>query len=201
MRSRVDTRFGMARANEKAAPLTTGELGKIVGLSPDTIRHYERLGLLRKAVRSDGGYRLYGAEAVTRVQLVQGAVKAGFSLQELAGILKERDSGGAPCHRVASLAADKLELLDQQIQELIELRRWLASTLKGWRTRLEQTPAGERAGLLDSLRERGFARNGKTWKGEDYDRPHIGSRALHHGKHLRSNGDGLPHARAARKER
>jgi DNA-binding transcriptional MerR regulator len=65
------------------------------------IRHYEKLGLLKKAVRSDGGYRLYDTTAVTRVQTIRCAVKAGFSLAELSGIFRERDEGGAPCHRVA----------------------------------------------------------------------------------------------------
>ena len=135
------------------AQLTSGQLGEATGVSADTIRHYEKLGLLKKAVRSDGGYRLYQPGAITRVQTVRCALKAGFSLAELSGIFRERDAGGTPCRRVAALAAEKVESLDKQMRELNELRDWLASTITDWQQRIEHTPAGERVGLLDSLRE------------------------------------------------
>jgi DNA-binding transcriptional MerR regulator len=132
--------------------LTTGQLGAATGVSADTIRHYEKLGLLKKAVRSDGGYRLYDPSVITRVQTIRSAVKAGFSLAELSGIFRERDSGGAPCHRVAGMAAEKVESLKKQIGELTELKDWLTSTVNAWHKRLERTPPGKHAGLLDSLR-------------------------------------------------
>jgi DNA-binding transcriptional MerR regulator len=134
------------------ANLTTGQLGAATGVSADTIRHYEKLGLLMKAARSDGGYRLYDPNAIARVQTIRSAVKAGFSLAELSGIFRERDAGGAPCHRVAALAAEKVKSLERQIRELIELKDWLASTLDVWQERLKHTPAGKPAGLLDSLK-------------------------------------------------
>lgn len=118
--------------------LTTGQLGATIGVSADTIRHYEKLGLLKKAVRSDGGYRLYDTSVITRVQTIRSAVKAGFTLAELSGILRERDAGGVPCHRVAGMAAEKVESLEKQIRELTELKDWLALTVNAWRTRLER---------------------------------------------------------------
>ncbi len=72
--------------------LTTGHLGAATGVSADTIRHYEKLGLLM-ACRSDGGYRLYDPSAIIRVQTIRSAVKAGFTLAELSGIFRERDAG------------------------------------------------------------------------------------------------------------
>lgn len=133
--------------------LTSGQLGAAAGVSADTIRHYERLGLLKKAVRSDGGYRLFDPSAIIRVQTIRSALKAGFSLAELSQIFRERDAGGAPCYRVAALAAQKVESLEEQIRELVELKDWLASTVHIWQERLERIPAGKQAGLLDSLRE------------------------------------------------
>src|SRR5580658_7961822 len=74
--SRVHTQLTMANTNVRSE-LTTGQLGAATGVSADTIRHYEKLGLLEKAVRSDGGYRLYDPSVVTRVQTIRSAVKAG----------------------------------------------------------------------------------------------------------------------------
>jgi len=176
------------------AELTTGRLGAAAGVSADTIRHYEELGLLEKAVRSDGGYRLYEPSAIARVQTVRSAVKAGFSLAELSGIFRERDAGGAPCRRVAALAAEKVESLEKQILELIELKDWLASTVNAWEKRLEHTPAGKRAGLLDSLRD------GPT---SDLNQPPKGRTNEDAGSYLRPmrgrrstgpNNHGMPHA-------
>lgn len=130
---------------------TSGRLGAAAGVSPDTIRHYEKLGLLAKPLRTGSGYRLYPVSTVSRVATIRSALKAGFSLHELAGIFKERDGGGAPCRRVAAMAAEKVAGLDQQIAELNELRGWLSATLEQWEKRLDRTAPGEPARLLETL--------------------------------------------------
>ncbi len=131
--------------------LTTGRLAAAAGVSADTIRHYEELGLLARPLRTGSGYRLYTAECVTRVAIIRRAVKAGFSLRELAGIFKERDAGGAPCRRVAALAAEKIDALEKRILQLAQLRDWLSGTVDRWDKQLRHTPPGHRAHLLESL--------------------------------------------------
>ena len=83
------------------------------GVSTDTLRHYERVGVLAKPLRTRAGYRQYPPEAVLRVRLVRRALSIGFSLAELSRILRTRDRGGAPCREVRELAARKLEQLEQ----------------------------------------------------------------------------------------
>lgn len=134
-----------------AGALTTGRLAASAGVSADSIRHYEKLGLLAKPLRTASGYRLYTAECVARVAIIRSAVKAGFSLRELAGIFKERDAGGAPCRRVADLASEKIAALENRILELTQLRDWLSSTVNTWEKRLRQTRPGKQARLLESL--------------------------------------------------
>jgi DNA-binding transcriptional MerR regulator len=137
--------------SKRDGALTSGQLGAATGVSADTVRHYEKLGLLAKPLRTNGGYRLYPCDAMLRVQTIRTALKAGFSLTELAGIFRERDAGGTPCWRVAGMAKDKITALDRQIAELSELRDWLSTEVADWNKRLEQTPSGKRAGLLESL--------------------------------------------------
>src|ERR1019366_1214948 len=75
--------------------LRSGELADLLGISPDILRHYERMKLLPVPRRSPGNYRLYPRETAHRVRLIRNALAVGFSLPELAKILKVRDAGGA----------------------------------------------------------------------------------------------------------
>jgi DNA-binding transcriptional MerR regulator len=196
--SRVHTQLTMANTNVRSE-LTTGQLGAATGVSADTIRHYEKLGLLEKAVRSDGGYRLYDPSVVTRVQTIRSAVKAGFSLAELPGIFRERDAGGTPCHRVAGMAAEKVESLEKQIRELTDLKDWLASTVNAWHRRLEQTPPGKRAGLLDSLQKEPIAAPNQPPKGASNEGARSNLRPISGHRGNGSNNHGMPHARSVSK--
>ena len=98
--------------------LSSGELAELAGVSRDTLRHYERKGVLPRPHRSHNAYRQYQAEALQRVQLVRRALSVGFTLDELAQVLKVRDDGGAPCEEVRSLSAQKLLDVEEQIREL-----------------------------------------------------------------------------------
>lgn len=133
--------------------LRIGELAQIAGLSPDTLRHYERLGLL-SATRTPGRFREYGRDAVHRIRVIQAALAIGFTLSELSEILAERAAGRAPCQRVRKLAAAKLVALTKQIEELSHLRRQLEHTLVTWDTQLSGTAPGVPARLLDALATR-----------------------------------------------
>jgi len=88
--------------------LSSGELADLAGVSRDTLRHYERKGVLPRPLRGHNAYRQYPPEALQRVQLVRRALSVGFTLDELAKVLKVRDAGGAPCEEVRKLATQKL---------------------------------------------------------------------------------------------
>jgi len=131
--------------------LRSGELARLAGISPDTLRHYERLSVLPRPQRSNGNYRLYPPSAVERVQLIRRALAAGFSLPELARVFKIRDQGGAPCRQVRRLLAEKLVRIDEQISDLTAMRDHLRETLADWDERLAKTPDGMPARLLEAL--------------------------------------------------
>jgi len=120
-------------------------------VSTDTLRHYERVGVLAKPPRTKSGYRQYPSSALERVRLVRRAMSVGFSLEELARVLRVRDKGGAPCRQVRDLAASKLEMIERRMEELALVRDQLEKLLKDWDGRLARTAPGHRAGLLESL--------------------------------------------------
>jgi DNA-binding transcriptional MerR regulator len=88
---------------------------------------------------------------VSRVRLIRAALSIGFTLDELAKILRIRDAGGAPCRKVRDVVGVKLQGLEQHIQQLVDLRDQLGEVLHAWDGLLEQTPHGKPAGLLDAL--------------------------------------------------
>jgi DNA-binding transcriptional MerR regulator len=140
----------VAEASRKSL-LRSGELARLAGVSTDTLRHYERKGVLRAPRRSSNGYREYPAEALDRVLLIRRALSVGFTLDELARILKDRDRGGIPCREVRELAATKLSEIESRLAELKAVRDQLQTTIQSWDSKLARTPGGARAGLLESL--------------------------------------------------
>ncbi|MFN2414157.1 MAG: heavy metal-responsive transcriptional regulator [Pyrinomonadaceae bacterium] len=143
------------------AYVRAGELARAAGVSTDTLRHYERKGVLGRPRRSANGYREYPPDALARVLLVRRALAFGFTLDELARVLRTRERGGAPCREVRSLAAGKLAEVEARLTELVELRGELRSILAEWDSRLTGATEGARAGLLESLAGRAGRRGGK----------------------------------------
>lgn len=85
------------------------------------------------------------------MQLIQSALSIGFSVNDLAGIFRERERGAAPCRRVRALAAEKLATLEARLRDLELWRRELRSTLAEWDRMLAKTPRGKQARLLEAL--------------------------------------------------
>jgi DNA-binding transcriptional MerR regulator len=117
-------------------------------VSVDTIRYYERVGLLPPPPRSHAGYRRYSDDAVARIVFVRSAARFGFALKELAGFLRARQQGRPPCRSVRAAGERLLQDLDRRIAELQTARATMAATLAEWDVRLA---AGEPARLLETL--------------------------------------------------
>jgi MerR family transcriptional regulator, Zn(II)-responsive regulator of zntA len=141
-------------SEEHRKMLSPSELARLTGVSTDTLRHYERKGVLDLPTGSDSGYRRYPTEALARVRTVRRALTIGFTLDELAGVLSERHRGGAPCRRVRTLVAERLAELETRLGDLIKLRGELRVLLRDWDRRLARIPAGAQARLLDVLADR-----------------------------------------------
>jgi DNA-binding transcriptional MerR regulator len=137
-----------------ATPMGPRDVARATGVSTDTLRHYERQGLLPRVTRTAAGYRQYSAATVERVLLIQRALVVGFSLADLKRVLGARDRGGAPCRSVRALVGERLERLNQRIDEMRILRDELGVLLAEWDGRLARTPDGKRARLLETLGSR-----------------------------------------------
>lgn len=134
-----------------SASFNISEAASRAGVSADTIRYYERIGVLPKPPRTASGYRRYTPETVARIAFVRNAAAFGFPLKELAGFLRSRDGGRPPCRSVKAAGERLLEEMDRQLAALSRARREMAETLEDWDRRLAATPPGAPARLLESL--------------------------------------------------
>jgi len=98
-----------------------GEAGEAAGVSTQTIRFYERKGLLPQPFRGPNGYREYDASVLTRLAFIRSGQAAGLTLVEVASILDLRREGAVPCVHVHSLLLTKLDDIRARQRELAEL--------------------------------------------------------------------------------
>lgn len=97
------------------------------GVKPDTVRYYERIGLLPEPARTSGAHRRYGPDALDRLRFIQGAQRLGLHLDEIGELLAVRDTGACPCEPAAALLTRRLSELDTEIARLTALRTELAT--------------------------------------------------------------------------
>jgi DNA-binding transcriptional MerR regulator len=102
--------------------LTVSRLAREAGISPHTVRYYERRGLLPAPVRSDGGYRVYDPALVDRLRFIRGAKRVGLRLDDIADLLEVMDRGQCPCGHTDSLLRRRLAEINDEITELAGVR-------------------------------------------------------------------------------
>ncbi|MGN9908379.1 heavy metal-responsive transcriptional regulator [Phytohabitans sp. LJ34] len=109
-----------------ARGLRVGELAKQAGVATDTVRYYERAGLLPPPRRTAGGYRAYDGGALDRLKFIQGCQRLGLRLRDIADLLAIRDTGTCPCEPAEELLRRRLAEVDAEMARLSALRAEMA---------------------------------------------------------------------------
>lgn len=107
-----------------------GEMARKIGVQPESIRYYERIGLLPKPRRGTGGYRLFSRDDLGRVELIKKMQALGFSLDQIRRLLELKFTHGHSCQHVRDGLRQKLEAIDHQIADLKAFRKEVAQALK-----------------------------------------------------------------------
>lgn len=115
--------------DQAAGQWTTGQLASRAGVRPDTIRYYERAGLLPPPRRTEGDHRRYGPGDVDRLLFIRGAQRLGLRLAEIGELLAVRDTGSCPCGPAELLLRRHVTEIDQEMARLAALRDELAGML------------------------------------------------------------------------
>lgn len=106
--------------------LTIGKVARGAGIAIDTVRYYEREGLLNKPARTVSGYRHYRPDAVARLRFIRQAKELGFSLREIKELLSLRVEAGRSCADVRARAERKIADVEQRVATLLRMKRALA---------------------------------------------------------------------------
>lgn len=101
-----------------------------LGLSADTLRYYERLGLLPPPPRTAAGYRLYGEDTAERLRFIRGARRMGLRLSDIKELLDIHDRGQCPCGHTEDLVERRLAAVEAEIHQLSAVRGQLLTLKK-----------------------------------------------------------------------
>ena len=112
--------------------MTIGVLAERAGVGVETIRFYERQKLLPAPARTEGGYRLYSAEELLRLEFIKRAQTLGFTLDEIKRIMAESRARERPCAEVREIVRARLTELDERLKQMRRYRNALARTLQQW---------------------------------------------------------------------
>ena len=126
-----------------------GQLAKRAGITTDTIRYYEREGLLPPAARTVSGYRDYDAGVLDDLRFIKKAQASGLKLSDVREVIQIAKGGREPCDHVRATVTARLAEVEERLRELRSLRSTLKSTL----TRLDRAPApkaGCRCAVIES---------------------------------------------------
>ena len=134
--------------NEK--PLLIGRLAKLSGVKPDTIRFYERSGLLPKPQRLASGYRIYDNAALKQVRFIRKAQSLGFSLDEIRRIMNLRGQGKETCRCVIAMAEATLAETQTKLTELRQFKDTLTANLTRWKRKRRGPIAAEFCALIEA---------------------------------------------------
>jgi DNA-binding transcriptional MerR regulator len=121
--------------------LTIGKVAALSDTSTDTLRFYEREGLLIPSSKSASGYRLYGPDAAQRIRFIKHAQQCGFALAEIRDMLSLRTQDSACCDDVRKLTIEKKLQLEQKIRTLQAMSRALDSLIASCTD--DKRPVGE----------------------------------------------------------
>ena len=116
--------------NDTAPTYRIGEVAARTALSRDTLRYYERRGLLPRQPRTSGGFRVYDEATLERLRFITRAQAVGFSLEDIRQLVSFDGQGLERCGRVRHLIATKLAELDERLSELRAFRRSLVGSLR-----------------------------------------------------------------------
>jgi MerR family Zn(II)-responsive transcriptional regulator of zntA len=122
--------------------MTVTELAKLAGVTPDVIRYYTRIGLLKPTRNADNNYKQFGQDDVKCVRFIRRAQRLGFTLAEIAEIIETSRQGNTPCPMVREIIRRRIEENGRALAELVALQKRMENTLSQWETMQDGVPDG-----------------------------------------------------------
>ncbi len=144
----------MIAINQGDEMLTVSELSKLAGVTPDAIRHYTHIGLLKVERRAKNGYRLFNTANVKHVKFIRRAQGLGFTLADIAIIFQHSEKGQSPCPAVRDIIHQRIDDNRSRSAGLNALQQRMDEALDKWKTMPDGEPDGNAiCYLIESVTE------------------------------------------------
>jgi len=127
--------------------LKIGDVSKQTGIGIETLRFYEKAGILDRPARTESGYRLYEPGVLERIAFIRQAQVLGFTLEEIRQLIEHKRAGENPCSHVRQIVRRRLDELDEKLKQMQSFRNELAKNLEEWES------VGEKKGHVCGLIE------------------------------------------------
>lgn len=114
-----------------------------LGVTPDTVRYYTRVGLLHPLKNTFNGYHEYDQYDRHRLRFILSARHLGFSVADIQQILEHADKGESPCHLVRELIESRLEEVNRRFDDMARLKRRMEAAVEAWKDEPDHAPTGE----------------------------------------------------------
>jgi len=118
------------------------ELANALNTTPDTVRYYTRIGLIKPIKSSENGYKSYGKMVQQRLKFILSARQLDFSVDEIRNILTESDKGHTACPLVREIVEQRLAETEKQFQSALLLRKKLKNAINDWQNKPDKAPTG-----------------------------------------------------------
>jgi len=110
---------------DQPQPMTIGKLADALEINIETIRFYQREGLIKEPAKRNNGFRYYGVEHLSRIMFIKKAKELGFSLAEIKELLELNTKPRSTCANVKQKTMEKMEEIDQKIEDLKKMKKSL----------------------------------------------------------------------------
>ncbi|XQF93432.1 MerR family transcriptional regulator [Pseudoalteromonas espejiana] len=127
------------------------QLAKLMSVTPDTVRHYTRVGLLHPTRSEQNGYQEYTQGDIQRLKFIISARQLGFSVTDIKNIVSESEQGHCPCPLTRKLITKRLEETEALFQETLKLRTRMQSALKQWDSSPDGATSSDVCSLIESF--------------------------------------------------
>lgn len=131
------------------------ELAKTTGVSPDTVRYYSKIGMLKPQRNTENSYQVYGAKDARRLRFIRAAKSLGYTLRDIREIFADADRGESPCPRVRAVIERHIKETGARMADLTALHHKMEQALEAWQRMPDSHPNGESVcRLIESLGDR-----------------------------------------------
>ena len=128
------------------------ELARKAQISPDTVRYYSKIGMLKPGRNEDNGYQMYGNRDVRRLRFIRAAKGLGYTLSDIRAIFADADRGESPCPRVRALIERHIKETEARLAELTSLHSKMQQALVAWDCMEDSQPSSESVcALIETL--------------------------------------------------